>query len=219
MTRGVDGSLEERLERAADHRKVVPGSVAAAELGERAERFARSLAQVEQNLLRAAAAFDGDLDAQPGFDALDYMLEKVGRVEQDAAELRHILERVTGRTRPQPAHQPRKSNGALDAAAERLAHWCDKRVPEQARQQVRVEVKRRGRTLTIVERRPPWPTGQGEWTSMSIAQFRLDDVGGWTLWWADRNNRWHEYDDAPRGLGFDALLREVEEDPTAVFWG
>lgn len=197
----------------------MPGSVAAAELGERAERFARSLAQVEQNLLRAAAAFDGDLDAQPGFDALDYMLEKVGRVEQDAAELRHILERVTGRTRPQPAHQPRKSNGALDAAAERLAHWCDKRVPEQARQQVRVEVKRRGRTLTIVERRPPWPTGQGEWTSMSIAQFRLDDVGGWTLWWADRNNRWHEYDDAPRGLGFDALLREVEEDPTAVFWG
>lgn len=46
----------------------------------------------------------------------------------------------------------------------------------------------------------------------------MRDVGGWTLWWADRN-RWHEYDYAPLGLGFEALLREVEEDPTAVFCG
>ena len=219
LTRAVDESLEERLARAADHRKVVPGSVAAAELGGGADEFARTLAQVEQNLMRAAAAFDGDLDAQPGFDALDYMLEKIGRVEQDAATLRHALERATGRTRPRPAQRQPKPSGVLDAAAERLTQWCDERVPEQARHELRLEVKRRGRTLTVLERRPPWPTGQGEWTSMSIAQFRLDEVGGWTLWWADRNNRWHEYDDAPRGLGFEDLLREVEQDPTAVFWG
>jgi hypothetical protein len=215
----VDGSLEERLERAAEHRKVVPGSVAAAELGARADEFARAVAQVEQNLLRAAAAFDGDLDAQPGFDALDYMLEKIGRVEQDAASLRHTLEQVTGRTRPRLAPARPRSNGVLDAAAGRLEQWCQQRVPERARHQVRVEVKRRGRTLTIVERRPPWPSGEGQWTSMPIAQFRLDDAGTWTLWWADRNNRWHEYDDAQRGMGFEALLREVDEDPTAVFWG
>jgi hypothetical protein len=215
----VDESLEDRLRRAAEHRTVVPGSVAAAELAERVEWFARTLAQVEQNLLRASAAFDGDLDRQPGFDALDYMLEKIGRVEQDASGLRHALERVTGRPQPRSAQRRPQSSGVLDAAAERLTQWCGERVPERARHQVRIEVKRRGRTLTIIERRPPWPTGDGEWSTMSIAQFRLDEAGAWSLWWADRNNRWHEYVDAPRGQGFDALLREVDEDPTTVFWG
>ena len=88
----------------------------------------------------AAATFDGDLDVQPGFDALDYMLEKIGRVEQDAATLRHALERATGRTRPRPAQRQPKPSGVLDAAAERLTQWCDERVPEQARHELRLEV-------------------------------------------------------------------------------
>lgn len=215
----MDENLEGRLERAAEHRRLTPGSVAAAELGGAADAFSRTLAQLEQDLLRAAAAFDGELDANPGFNALDYLSEKLGRIERDAAALGHLLERSTGRPRARLSAVTAPASGALDAAAERLADWCEARVPERARHQARLEVKRRGKTLTVVERRPPWPSGAGEWTSMPIAQFRLDPGGGWTLWWADRNDRWHEYTDCPPGAGFEELVAEVETDPTAVFWG
>lgn len=216
----MDENLERRLQRAADNRRMTPGSLAAAELGGAADGFSRTLTQLEQNLLRAAAAFDGELDTNAGFNALDYLLEKLGRVELDAARLCHTLERSTGHPRrAQRSVVKAPASGALDAASERLAGWCGARVPERVRHQVRLEVRRRGRTLTIVERRPPWPTGSGEWTSMPVAQFRLDPTGQWTLWWADRNNRWHEYDDVRAGAGFEELLTEVGQDPTAVFWG
>jgi hypothetical protein len=215
----VDENLEVRLEHAAEHRRVTPGSVAAAELGGAADAFARTLGQLEQNLLRAAAAFDGELDTNPGFNSLDYLLEKLSRVGQDAAALCHTLERSTGLLRARLSAVKAPASGALEAAAERLTQWCEARVPERERHQVRLEVKRRGKSLTIVERRPPWPTGTGEWTSMPIGQFRLDPSGGWTLWWADRNSRWHEYDDVRASAGFEELLTEVDQDPTAVFWG
>jgi hypothetical protein len=40
----------------------------------------------------------------------------------------------------------------------------------------------------------------------------------WTLYYADRNSKWHRYDIEP-SADFDDLLREVDEDPTAIFWG
>jgi hypothetical protein len=40
----------------------------------------------------------------------------------------------------------------------------------------------------------------------------------WSLYWADRNSRWHRYDDLDPGP-VDELLREIAEDPTCIFWG
>jgi hypothetical protein len=40
----------------------------------------------------------------------------------------------------------------------------------------------------------------------------------WSLYWADRNGRWHRYDDLPPGR-VDQVLREIESDPTGIFWG
>ena len=43
----------------------------------------------------------------------------------------------------------------------------------QVRDKVSVQHQVRGRTMTIVERRPPWsPTVGPEWTTMPIAQLR-----------------------------------------------
>ena len=47
----------------------------------------------------------------------------------------------------------------------RVRRWCGQRVPEHARDQVRVECDISPRHLTIVEYRPPWRQGIGpEWT-------------------------------------------------------
>lgn len=47
------------------------------------------------------------------------------------------------------------------------------------------------------------------------AQLRYDPAShDWTLYWADRNSRWHRYDDIDPDL-----LNEINDDPTCVFWG
>ena len=102
-----------------------------------------------------------------------------------------------------------------------LRRYCDERVPEHARHQVRIEFEMRGATATIVERRTPWrPVGPDEpWTRSPVARFRFDVAAGqWSLAWRDRNSRWHPYDRVqPGDLG--ALLEEVDRDPTGIFWG
>ena len=81
----------------------------------------------------------------------------------------------------------------------------------------------RGRTVTILELRPPWSSMLGpEWTTVPIAQLRYAPPpparGRWQLYWADRNSRWHRYQDLDPGTA-QVLLDEIDQDPTCIFWG
>jgi hypothetical protein len=69
----------------------------------------------------------------------------------------------------------------LDVA--QAQRWCAVRVPEHARNQVRVECEVAPRHLTIVERRAPWREDFGpEWTSFPIARLRYTAADKtWTL--------------------------------------
>ncbi|MGH2555838.1 MAG: DUF3024 domain-containing protein [Actinomycetota bacterium] len=106
-------------------------------------------------------------------------------------------------------------------AEAKVAAFCDQRVPAHAREEVRLEYPIRGGSITIVERRPPWRAEFGpDWTSLKIAQLRYDAAAkAWTLWWADRNERWDRYWDMDPTPDIDELLREIDEDPTGIFWG
>jgi len=107
----------------------------------------------------------------------------------------------------------------LDVA--RVQQWCRARVPERVRDQVRVEVDVAPRHLTIVECRPPWRADYGSvWTRHPIARFRYTSTTRqWSLYWRDRNLRFHEYDLLQPTDRFEDLLMEVDLDPTAIFWG
>ena len=62
--------------------------------------------------------------------------------------------------------------------------------------------------------------GPGAWTRLPIAQLRYDaSAGTWTLYWADRNRRWHRYDHLAPTLQLDELLKEIDQDPLSLFWG
>ena len=41
----------------------------------------------------------------------------------------------------------------------------------------------------------------------------------WTLYWPDRNTRWHVYEDAEPTDDVEWLLREIDLDPSGIFWG
>ena len=77
------------------------------------------------------------------------------------------------------------------------------------------------RHLTIVERRAPWREDLGpEWTSFPIARLRYTAADkSWTLYWRDRNLRFHLYDLLAPSNRVEDLLTEIDRDPTCIFWG
>jgi hypothetical protein len=106
----------------------------------------------------------------------------------------------------------------LDVA--RVRRWCDARVPERARHQVRLECDVAPRHLTIVERRAPWRQDGSEWTTLPIARLRYTATDRtWTLFSRDRNLRFHTYDLIKPSGTIDDILAEIDRDPINIFWG
>ena len=106
-----------------------------------------------------------------------------------------------------------------------LQAFCDRKVPESVRNEIRLEVAFRSNTATIFERRPPFPLSfipaakNEEWTRRSIAQFRYDaGTRRWALYGADRNGHRHVYDDLHPSERLEDLIAEVDADPTGIFW-
>jgi hypothetical protein len=101
----------------------------------------------------------------------------------------------------------------LDLA--RVRRWCQQRVPEHARSQVKVECDVAPRHLTIVECRPPWRQDMGaEWTRFLIARLRYTKATRqWSLYWRDRHLRFHLYNRITPSPRIDDLLREIDRDP------
>lgn len=137
--------------------------------------------------------------------------------------------RSGGRCEPGPFRRIPGGDGSLTGAmaglpeldVARVRRWCERRVPERALHQVRVECEPAPRHLTIVERRAPWsPEAGPEWTSLPIARLRYTQATGeWTLYWRDRNLRFHRYDQLPPSEDLSSLLAEIDRDPAAIFWG
>src|SRR4051794_5030909 len=110
----------------------------------------------------------------------------------------------------------------LESAVETVRSFCEARIPEDLRDEIRLDVPRRGRSITIHELRPPWdPERMGpEWTSVSVAQIRNDaSTGSWSLYYSDSGGRWWAYEGIGPAITVEPLLEEIERDPTGIFWG
>jgi hypothetical protein len=103
----------------------------------------------------------------------------------------------------------------------RIARYCKGCVPIEHQDQIRVEYRTRGKTVTIVECRPAWP-GEGGlgWSDNPQARIKYDETtAAWTLYWFDRNSRSHYYDLLDQHQPIQRILDEIERDPTCIFWG
>jgi Protein of unknown function (DUF3024) len=100
-----------------------------------------------------------------------------------------------------------------------IRKYCGARVPARLRHQIRIDAAVRGSSVTIYECRPPRRPNLTEWSKVRVAQLRYSgNTHRWSLYWADRDGRWHRYDDLDPGPVND-LLNEIEADPTCTFWG
>lgn len=113
------------------------------------------------------------------------------------------------------------SSGPPELDVARVRKWCEQRVPERVRDEIRVECDVAARHLTVVECRPPWKADVGtEWTRFPIARLRYTKARReWTLYWRDRNGAFHHYDLVAPSPNVGDLLAELERDPTSIFWG
>lgn len=86
--------------------------------------------------------------------------------------------------------------------------------------EMRVEMDVDARVITILECRPPWREDFGpEWTRQEIARLRYTkSTGVWTLYWPDRNTKFHRYEDLDPTPSIDRLLSEIDADPICIFW-
>jgi hypothetical protein len=101
----------------------------------------------------------------------------------------------------------------------KVRKFCASRVPGQFLNEMRIESSARGHSVTILECRAPWDGDDTEWSRRPIAQLRYDPVAlSWTLYWPDRNARWHLADFIKPG-SVDDLLAEIEKDRLGIFWG
>ena len=107
----------------------------------------------------------------------------------------------------------------LDLA--RIRRYCAGRIPARVAHLVRLEVDVDGRSVTILECRPPWSPDAGpDWTRIPIARLRVTaSRREWTLYWRDQHQRFHRYVRIDPSSDVGSLLDEIEADPTAIFWG
>jgi hypothetical protein len=105
--------------------------------------------------------------------------------------------------------------------ANRVRQWAHDKTPAEYRDQMRVEVDETPRGLTILECRPPWSEIIGaEWSRAPIARLIYSkQTGAWTLYYADRDDRFHRYPACGPSSSVTELLEEIDNDPTCIFWG
>jgi len=107
----------------------------------------------------------------------------------------------------------------LDVA--RVQRWCAAPVPQRLRGEILVECDLATRHLTICECRPPWRDDLGpEWTRFPIARLHHTKTTGlWTLYWRDRNLKFHHYQPLDPSPRVQDLLDYLDKHADPIFWG
>ena len=111
------------------------------------------------------------------------------------------------------------SDITLKIAEPAISSYCKSRSPEKLKDQIRITYKIRGNSITIYEERVYFKYSS-KWSKSQVAQFKFDDKSlKWELFCSDRNLKWHSYMETYPERDITKLLKEVDEDPTGIFWG
>jgi hypothetical protein len=91
----------------------------------------------------------------------------------------------------------------------------DPHVATQVRRGYRVERN----AVVMYESRPSF-LKPDIWQEHPIAKFQFNKSRGtWQLYCVFRNLKWRSYEPLPESLDLAELVREVQADPTGIFWG
>ena len=104
-------------------------------------------------------------------------------------------------------------------AEKQIEHFCKTNVPKEVQNEIQLKYSIRGNSFTLLESRPKWDD-DSKWIDMKIAQMRFDKQSmKWKLYWRNQHEKWFSYDGFESKTEIKDLLKEIDEDPTCVFWG
>ena len=108
----------------------------------------------------------------------------------------------------------------LKRVSNMLSEYCEKRIPQHIRHKLKMGYDIDRTWVHLYEERPMFQD-ETKWHKMIIAKFRYTiKTNKWTLYWADRNSKWHIYKKTKNPTRhFELLLEEVDDDPTGIFYG
>lgn len=97
-----------------------------------------------------------------------------------------------------------------------LDSYIEQKVPKHARDQVKLNYKIRGDSVTLFEERVGFRSDQ--WIQLPVAQFRRNENNKWTVYWQDSKDRWHPVDEITPEDDFELQLQAVDRNNQGVFW-
>jgi len=101
----------------------------------------------------------------------------------------------------------------------KLTAYCEAKVPLTVRHQVKLAFKFKGNTVELYEQRVAY-NDTSIWIDCPVAKFRFSPTSqDWTLYYRDRNQHWHLFDEVEPDKSFEKILKEVDKDRTGIFWG
>jgi hypothetical protein len=97
--------------------------------------------------------------------------------------------------------------------------FCEQRIPDHLRSQIKVFYEIRGYDVRITETRPHYMKSN-EWTESPIARLKYDpDILEWQLYWMRASGKWQKYAEFKPTNNLQSVIEEIEKDPYCVFWG
>lgn len=97
--------------------------------------------------------------------------------------------------------------------------FCERRVPPQARDQIRLVYRIEGQNVIICESRPDWHD-PSKWHEMDIAKLRyIAARHEWKLYWKRASGKWWPYETRTTSATLSAMIREIDADEYGCFFG
>jgi len=97
--------------------------------------------------------------------------------------------------------------------------FCERRVPPEVRDKVRLEYSIKRHDVEICEVRPAWRDPNRE-TRTPLAKLRfVRTAGEWRLFWMRKDLRWHSYQPFPSSRDLEEILAKIDRDEWCCFFG
>ena len=101
----------------------------------------------------------------------------------------------------------------------KMKQYCDTKIPIEHQNEIKLLYNIRGNNVTLIESRPLF-LDKNKWGEFKIAQFRYNPNNNkWALYCRNRNEKWFIYMNIDDCENLEDLLKEVDDDPTGIFWG
>jgi hypothetical protein len=111
------------------------------------------------------------------------------------------------------------SERELKQIEQTVGRLCRSRSPAHLKDKLRLEYSVKGHEVVIVERRPRWDN-ENEWTESPVAKLKfIRSANKWRVDWQRADLKWHEYPGLSSSDRMSDLVREIDDDPLACFFG